>query len=209
MCTFKSAPRRGNYPSARTPPARLGGEPDVRAFMGTSASGGVGGLGNDDVMEALVIAWAQPIVVAIVTGGIGYRLGARQERAKERRARPLIAAGEVAAALRNLQVVLHRHGRDAMLSDEVSAAFIAWATACDSHGHRLTAGYRHIARSVRDAAGTVFGGSSLVHLRPDTTLLGLADPHAMWQDYADDYLDYLARHLLRWGDSEGQRPRLS
>ncbi len=22
----------------------------------------------------------------------------------------------------------------------------------------------------------------------------------MWQDFADDYLDYLARHLLEWGD---------
>ena len=35
----------------------------------------------------------------------------------------------------------------------------------------------------------------------------LADPDPMWQDYADDYLDYVTDRLLRWGDSSTFRSK--
>lgn len=128
---------------------------------------------------ALAVPWLGSVALALLAASLAYAFGVRRERAKERRARTLVAAGELAGAIRNLQGVLRRHGRDAMPSDEVSAAFTAWADSCDRHSHRLPGGYRHIARSVRDATGTVCGGISMVHLRPDSEQLGLADPHAI------------------------------
>jgi hypothetical protein len=150
----------------------------------------------------LTAPWIGPVALALVTAALAYAFGTRQEQQKERRARRLAAATELASALRNLQRVVRRHGHDNLSTDEVSDSFMALARACDNHTHRLPVTYQHIGRSVRDATGTVFGGVSLVHLRPDTQQLDLATPHRMWQDFADDYLDYLARSLLEWGDSE-------
>lgn len=31
--------------------------------------------------------------------------------------------------------------------------------------------------------------------------MDLGEPDAMWQDYADDYLGYVARCILNWGDA--------
>jgi hypothetical protein len=52
----------------------------------------------------------------------------------------------------------------------------------------------------------VFGGISLVHIRPNTLKLDLAEPDGLWQDFADDYLDYVASSILRWGDSSADAP---
>ncbi len=46
-----------------------------------------------------------------------------------------------------------------------------------------------------------------MHIRPDTKELDLEEPDAMWQDYADDYLDYVANAILRWGDSSRDAPK--
>ena len=161
----------------------------------------VGGISQYPAMTSIMITWAGPVAISLATGWFGYAFGVRQERDRERRGRQFAAAQELATSLRELQRLVRRLGREDLPSDEVTAAFMTWAQTCDNHTHRLPRGFRHIGRSVRDATGTVFGGVSLVHIRPDTKQLDLAEPHAMWQDFADDYLDYLARSLLEWGDS--------
>ena len=150
-------------------------------------------------MTSLMMAWLGPVAITLGTGWFGFALGVRQERDRERRGRQIVAAGDLAASLRELQRLVRRLGREDLPSTEVANAFMTWAQACDNHTHRLPSSFRHVGRSVRDATGTVFGGVSLVHIRPDTKQLDLAEPDGMWQDFADEYLDYLARSLLEWG----------
>lgn len=167
----------------------------------------VGPYRKDEHMHDLAISWLGGAVLALVTGGVGYTLGVRRERDKERRDRNFTAAAELTQPLRELQRLLRRLGRESFAQEEVSAAFVSWSSAYDANGHRLPREWRHVARSVRDAAGTVFGGVALVHNRPDTAHLALGDPDVMWQDFADEYLDYVARNILEWGDSSRQAPR--
>jgi hypothetical protein len=152
-------------------------------------------------MNGMAMAWMGAAASAVLTGWLGYVFGVRQERDKERRARDFTAATELVAPLRELQRLLRWFGREQVSKDEVAGAFLTWSTAFDHHGHRLPRQWQHVERSVRDAAGTVFGGVSLVHLRPDSSRMDLGEPHDMWQDYADDYLGYVARCILNWGDS--------
>lgn len=140
-------------------------------------------------------------VGATVSAWVGYSFGVRRERDAERRVRDLEAAASLVTPLRELQRLLRTHGRVAVTEAEVAAAFLAWGRACDEHLHRLPLQWRRVARSVRDAAGTVFGGVSLIHVRPDTEYLELGEPDEMWQDFADDYIDYIAASILTWGDS--------
>lgn len=152
-------------------------------------------------MNEIGIAWLGAAASAVLSGWLGYLFGVRQERDKERRARDFTAATDLVAPLRELQRLLRWFGREEVGKDEVADAFLAWSTAFDHHGHRLPRQWQHVGRSVRDATGTVFGGVSLVHLRPDSSRMDLGEPDAMWQDFADDYLDYVARCILNWGDS--------
>jgi len=145
--------------------------------------------------------------LAFATGWFGYAFGARQEREKERRGRRFAAAAELVSPIREVQRLLRLLGRGDISSDEVAKAFLDWSHAFDNQGHRLPDAWRHVARSIRDASGTVFGGVSLVHIRPDTKELELPSPDVMWQDYADDYLDYTANAILRWGDSSREAPK--
>lgn len=158
-------------------------------------------------MYEVVVSSAGTVALALVTGGVGYLFGVRRERDKERRDRNLVAAAQLTAPLRELQRLLRWLGREPVETSEVTAAFISWSTAYDAQGHRLPRRWRHVARSVRDAAGTVFGGVSLVHIRPDTAHLELGEPDGMWQDYADEYLGYAARSILEWGDSSRDAPK--
>ena len=144
--------------------------------------------------------------LALLTGWLGYVFGVRQEREKERRSRNFMAAAELVAPLREFQRLLRRFGRDEVDKDAVTDAFLAWSRAYDDHGHRLPRAWRHVARSVRAATGTAFGGVSLVHIRPESGRLGLTEPDAMWQDFADDYLEYAAARILFWGDSGREAP---
>lgn len=146
-------------------------------------------------------------ILVVLTGWQGYLFGVRQERAKERRARDFVAATELVAPLRELQRILRRFGRDQLSKDEVAGAFLAWSAAFDEHGHRLPRQWQHVDRSVKAAAGTVFGGISLIHLRPDSSRMDLGEPDAMWQDFADDYLGYAARCILSFGDSAQEAPK--
>jgi hypothetical protein len=158
-------------------------------------------------MNDLAISWAGGTGLALVTGWVGYLSGVRQERAKERRDRNFTAAAELTGPLRELQRLLRWLGREEFEKSELTAAFISWSKAYDDQGHRLPREWRHVARSVRDAAGTVFGGVSLVHIRPDTAHLGLGELDGMWQDFADEYLGYVARCILEWGDSSREAPK--
>lgn len=155
----------------------------------------------------MAISLVAAAALALVTGWLGYMFGARQEREKERRARSVTAAAELVGPLRELQRLLRWFGRGDVATNEVTNAFAVWSKAYDNHGHRLPREWRHLARSVRDGAGTVFGGVSLVHIRPDSTQLPLAKPDAMWQDYADEYLEYAARCVLNWGDASREAPK--
>jgi hypothetical protein len=158
-------------------------------------------------MHDLAISWLGGAVLALVTGGVGYALGVRRERDKERRDRNFAAAAELTQPLRELQRLLRWLGRESFEQNEVSAAFVSWSKAYDANGHRLPREWRHVARSVRDAAGTVFGGVALVHIRPGTAHLAPGEPDGMWQDFADEYLEYVARSILEWGDSSRQAPK--
>jgi hypothetical protein len=65
--------------------------------------------------------------------------------------------------------------------------------------------WRHIRRSVLAALGTVFGSVALIHIRRDTADYPLEKPDFVWQDFRDEYIDYVLDALLRWGDSQGRR----
>jgi hypothetical protein len=158
-------------------------------------------------MSATAISGVGAAALAAVSAWLGYIFGVRQERDKERRARNFTAAAELVGPLRELQRLLRRFGREEVAKNEVTDAFTSWANAYDNHGHRLPREWHHLSRSVRDAAGTVFGGVSLVHIRPDAAQLELAEPDGMWQDFADEYLDYAARWVLEWGDASREAPK--
>ena len=152
-------------------------------------------------MGGMAIEWVGAAALALLTGWLGYLFGGRQERERERRSRNFAAASELVGPLRELQRLLRWFGREEITKDEVASAFLTWSKVYDDHGHRLPRDWRHMARSVRAAAGTVFGGVSFVHIRPESSRLGLGEPDAMWQDYADDYIGYAAACVLTWGDS--------
>ncbi|MEO7423051.1 MAG: hypothetical protein ABIU87_11720 [Ornithinibacter sp.] len=149
-------------------------------------------------MNEIVLSLVSVAFGALVSGGVGYTLGVRRERDAERRIREREAALALVKPLRELQRLLRSHGRDSVAKEEAASAFLAWAQAYDDHGRRLPLQWRRMNRSVRDAAGTVFGGVSLIHLRPDIKHFDLGEPDEMWQDFADDYI---AASILIWGDS--------
>lgn len=152
-------------------------------------------------MNEILLSLVAVAVGSLVSAWAGYTFGVRREGDAERRMRDREAAMSLVEPLRVLQRLLRTHGRDSVTKDEVASAFLAWAQACDDHGHRLPLQWRRVIRSVRDAAGTVFGGVSLIHLRPESRHFDLGEPDEMWQDFADDYIEYIAASILTWGDS--------
>lgn len=158
-------------------------------------------------MTVFVVSTLGTALLAFATGWIGYAFGVRQERDKEQRGRRFVAAADLVGPLRSLQRLIRRFGRETMDQEEVAGAFRRWFDAYDAHSHRLPQDWRHVGRSIRDATGTVFGGVSFVDIRPGAKDHELAEPDAMWQDYADEYLDYVSRLVLLWGDSSKDTPR--
>lgn len=146
-------------------------------------------------MEPAVVQWGTSVGLAAISGCD-----------HEKRERALAAAESLVAPLRVLQSLIRRLGRTPVTREGVAVAFERWFSAYDEYGHRLPLQWRHLPRSVRDAAGTVFGGIAFVDLRPDSRDLELADPDWMWQDFADDYLEYCAAVILRWGESSLKKP---
>ena len=161
----------------------------------------VGGRRHDVPMDELALSTLSAAVVALFTGWVGFTFGVRRERNAERRLRDRDAAFALVRPLRELQRLLRSYGGNPVEKDEVASAFLAWSEAFDDHGHRLPVKWRRVDRSVRDAAGTVFGGVSLIHVRPAIRHLELGEPDEIWQDFADDYIAYVSASILTWGDS--------
>lgn len=157
-------------------------------------------------MGLVIAQWGTGFGIAVISGWVGYLFGQRQERDRELRDRAFDTAEGLVAPLRGLQKLIRRVGRTSVTSEEVAVAFEDWFSAYDGYGHRLPLKWHHISRSVREAAGTVFGGVAFVDLRPECRNLELAAPDSMWQDFADEYLDYCAALILRWGESTLGKP---
>ena len=141
---------------------------------------------------------AVPIGIA---AWLSFIFAGRQTRKQEERGQRRLSAADLAQPLRDLRTLVRKHGRMDIEPSEVSAAFQSWFEAVDRHQHRLPDGWRHISRSVRAAAGTVFGAVSFVDIRPDAVLEPLEDPDGLWQDFVDDYIGYVLDRIMRWGDS--------
>lgn len=161
-------------------------------------------------MSELLATGLAGIILNAVTGWLGFLFGVRQERASEERARRLLAAQVLTQPLRRLHGLLRRHGQEdveEVESGEVSDAFSNWSTAWDTHAHRLPQNWRHPRTAFSTQTGTVFGGGARVHSRPDMARFPLGEPDVMWQQYADDYLEYAASGTLTWGDSDPDTPK--
>ena len=136
-----------------------------------------------------------------VSAWLAFFFGGRQSRKQEERGQRRLSAADLAQPLRDLRTLVRKHGRVDIEEGEVSSAFQSWFEAVDRQQHRLPERWRHVSRSVRAAAGTVFGAVSFVDIRPDTAREPLEDPDGLWQDFADDYLGYVLDRIMRWGDS--------
>lgn len=136
-----------------------------------------------------------------ISAWLAFFFAGRQSRKQEKRGHRLLSAADLAQPLRDLRTLVRKHGRVDIQDGEVASAFQSWFEAMDRHQHRLPSEWRHVSRSVRAAAGTVFGPVSFVDIRPDTAREPLEDPDILWQDFADDYLGYVLDRIMRWGDS--------
>lgn len=152
-------------------------------------------------MSALVTGWVGSTTSGVIAELVGHVLSGRSERAKELREGRKATAAELVAPLREFQSLLRRYGIEDVEREEVEAACENWAVALEDQGYRLPWKWRHVPRNVKEAVGTVFGGVAYVRTFPEIKGMDLADPHAMWQDFAIDYLEVVAGKLLEWGDS--------
>ena len=143
--------------------------------------------------------------VAVISSWTVYRFTRRQSLDAESRTKNLAAASDLAQPLRDLQALMRGQGRVPVSQGEVAGAVSRWGQALDRQEHRLPDDWRHIRRSVLAAVGTVFGAVAFVHIRPDTADYPLEQPDFVWQDFGDEYIDYVLDALLRWGDSQGRR----
>lgn len=174
------------------PPPTL---PEIVSALGSSIRG----------MTTELISVGSGLLTAVIAAWVGYLFGVRTARVQQRRAARSASALDLTEPLRELRALVRRHGRADLTPDDVAAAYADWAAAFDRNAHRLPDGWRHLSRSVRAAVGTVFGGITFVDLRPDAVELALEKPDFMWQDFADDYIDYAVYWLLTWGDSATTR----
>ena len=156
-------------------------------------------------MQIVLVSLALACLPAVLSAWCAYKFATRQSAQTEVRGRRLLAATDLSQPLRDLQMLLRRRGRVPVSQAEVSSAISRLETAWDRHKHRLPDDLRHARRSVLDAVGTAFGAVAMTHISPDLADYPLAEPDFRWQEYADEYLEYVLDALVRWGDSE--RPR--
>lgn len=153
--------------------------------------------------------WLLSVASGVGASCLTWRLTTKSVREAEVRVLRREAAVELSVPLRQMQTLIRRHGRtDPPPSPgEVASAFVAWTTAFDQFGHRLPDRWQHVGRSVRAASGTVFGPVTFADIRPESAGEALEVPNFVWQDFGDDYIDYLLRAFLPWGDSltDGRR----
>lgn len=150
-------------------------------------------------MEIAFVSAASAVALTGWGALVGHWFGERRARKEVQRLHASTAATELVAALRVLQRLTRQHSvRMSVNAATVGQAIADLGDVDDRHRH--PAGMRHVSRSVLDAVGTVFGAVAFAHIRPDTAEFPLEAPHAMWGDFADDYIDYVGDHLNRWGD---------
>jgi hypothetical protein len=154
---------------------------------------------DHDRMSLDLTTFASSTGVTVVGAWTVYHFTKRQALAAEQRTRALAAAADLAQALRELQMLMRKQGRVEVDQREVADAFSRWGQALDRQQHRLPDDWRHLRRSVLAAAGTVFGGIAFTHLRPDAADPPLEEPDFLWQDFGDDYIDYVLDERPRWG----------
>lgn len=152
-------------------------------------------------MSALLTGWAGSTASGVIAELVGHSLSERSERAKEIRAVRKTTAAELVAPLRELQSLLRRYGVEDVGREEIETACDNWSVALEGQGHRLPWEWRYVPRNVKEAVGTVFGGVAYIHSFPEAKRMVLGEPHAMWQEFAVDYLEDVAVRLLKWGDS--------
>lgn len=165
----------------------------------------VGGWGHDVAMSAdwgMVSGLASELATVGIAAWTGALFGSRELLGQERRAVRTTASKSLAGSVGELRRLLRSHGLVPVTPAEVGEAFLAFSTVLQEHDHRLPAGWAHLGRSVRDAAGTVFGGIAPADIRPDTLVEPLGSPGSMWQDFGAEYLEYVHLRLRRWGDSQ-------
>jgi hypothetical protein len=160
-------------------------------------------------MSLDLTTFAFSTAVTVVGAWTVYYFTRRQSLAAEQRTRVLAAAVDLAQPLRELQMLMRSQGRVEVDQVEVADAFSRWGQGLDRQQHRLPDDWRHLRRSVLDAAGTVFGPVAFAHIRPDAAEHPIVEPDFMWQDFGDDYIDYVLDALLGWGDTQDRRKMLS
>jgi hypothetical protein len=137
-------------------------------------------------------------VTAVLATWLAYHFARRQGSADAVRAERATAASDLYGPLRELQALLRKHGRMPVTESEAASAFRTFFDAFDRHRHRLPDDWAHLSRSIRAAAGTALGAVAFIDLDPTAEYLELAEPDGKWNDYADDYIDYLVDRVMRW-----------
>jgi hypothetical protein len=150
-----------------------------------------------DIVELVLV----PPLTAGLAAWLTYLFTVRQSTGHERFSLRRSAADDLYLPLRQLQAVVRKHGRVEVTNAEAAFAFKTFFDSVDRQEHRLPDRWRHLSRSMRAAAGTALGAVSFVDLDPSVENLELAVPDAQWQDYADDYIDYVLHGVMVWGDS--------
>ena len=136
-----------------------------------------------------------------IAAWLSFFFAGRQTRTQEERGQRRLSSSDLAQPLRDLRTLVRKHDRMDIEPAEVSSAFQSWFEAVDRHQHRLPDRWRHISRSIRAAAGTVFGPVSFVDIHPDVAREPLEDPDGLCQDFADDYIGYVLDRIMRVDDA--------
>jgi hypothetical protein len=137
-------------------------------------------------------------VTAVLAAWLAYHFARRQGSADALRAERATTASDLYGPLRELQVLLRKHGRVTVTESEAASAFRSFFDAFDRHRHGLPNDWAHLSRSMRAAVGTALGAVAFVDLDPTVEYIELAEPERKWHAYADDYIDYLVDRVMRW-----------
>lgn len=157
--------------------------------------------------RCIAMEWID-LVMAVVTAGLGGLAGhvasVRQGALTEKRVIRREAAQELRSAMSTLRRTTRGWGRSEHLEDpDVRTALSEWAAILDRHRRRLPAELGDALGSVQSAAGEVFGPAVLAYALPEYEDVPLHVPDRAWQQYLDDFLGYLLKHLNSWSD-DGQ-----
>lgn len=152
-------------------------------------------------MNIDLVSAAAPAVPAVIAAWATYRFGRAQGRLDQDHARREEAATEFTERLLELRRLVRSHGWVELGEGEVPDAFAAWCDAFDRQCTRLPDSWQRPERSVRAAAGEVFGAAVFIDRRSDVTI-PLGEPGLVWQGFADEYFTYCLDALALWADDD-------